>query len=303
MNPSTANEKILGTLRAFKAARIFNHLDRMEFRAVGMGASYGVIDQAVCVRDHEHVPPHPGCACGFYALRDRQEAVGLLCDVQAPALLDVELWGAFHEFERGFVAAVQAVRRVTLVPYCFPCLFAGEPRPRPACMLAPDTGVEGGDLVPVCDEHAADSDETIPVAQLAALLDIEVGFAVDEDQIVEALKERPRLARPKRPKPRPVRRLDDLLPGEVVHVFQNVIAQDPDGQLFINPLARLIQPLPGTDVPIRLNDDGEHEVLLDGLTDFTGWRPRHDRYRFALPLRTHGQLPEAEVPEDHEDAA
>jgi hypothetical protein len=73
------------------------------------------------------------------------------------------------------------------------------------------------------------------------------------------------------------------------YVFQNAIAEARDGQLFIDPVARLIQPLPGTDVPLRLPDDGIHEVLLDGRKDFDGWRPQEDSTRFSLPARAVGR--------------
>ena len=90
------------------------------FRGIGLGGVYGPHDLAVCVHRADHVPPVSGRGCGFDALKDRNRAAWLGGEAGI-ALLDVEPWGRFHEFEKGFLAAVQQVRRVALMPYCIPC--------------------------------------------------------------------------------------------------------------------------------------------------------------------------------------
>ena len=299
--PIPIDNIVNGTLQAFKAARILAGPNGAGFAGAGLGTTYGKEDLAVCVQNRDHVPPQAD-GCGFYAWKDRNRAVDLLNDYPTLALLEVELWGKFEEFQAGYIAAAQLVRQVTLLPFCTLCLFGHEARPRPAVLLAPYPGDCERRLVPVCDEHADQDHDVITVGQLAQQLGVNVRFADDDDPLVDAAKLTARATYTRLPIPPTVRRLDDLLPGETVHVFQNTIAEDTDGSLWIHPLARLIQPLPGTDVPLRLNDDGEHEVLLDGLTDFTGWRPRKDKRRFALPLRARGQLPETGDHQGHEDA-
>lgn len=84
------------------------------------------------------------------------------------------------------------------------------------------------------------------------------------------------------PRIRGLRGVDDLLPGENAHVFQNAIAIDDHGQVWINALARLMQRLAGTDVPVGLGHDGVGEPLLDELTDVDRWQRRGDPHRFAL---------------------
>jgi hypothetical protein len=202
-------------------------------------------------------------------------------------VLDVELWGAFHEYDHGYVAAVQLVRQITLIPCCMPCLFTRDPQCRPAVALGNVDRPERDVFSPVCADHAGSSDFVVTEERLAEELNVEVVWAEEGEAIVEAAQQMLRTLQLRLPQN--LRRLDDLLPDETAHVLANVVAQDADGTLWINPLARLVQPLPGTDVPIRLNDDGEHEVLPDGLTDFEGWQHRTDTHRFALPLQTIGQ--------------
>lgn len=288
-NPPAGRERIEGVLGGFKAARIGIGPDGLRLGGAAFGAPYGPIDEAACVNVRDHVPPHPGCTCGFYAWKDRDNAVGLLNEVTV-AVAEVELWGAFHEFELGYIAAVQHVRRVTLIPDCMPCLFTREPRKITAVALATtnSAAVTTGELRPVCDRHAASADTVIDIGQLAEAFGVEVSWAGEDDAEIVAVVELMVANLTPRP-PLNLRRLDELLPGEVAWVYQNSIAQDGHGQLYVDVIARLVQPLPGTDVPIRLNDNGEHEVLLDQVTDFTGWRPRHDTHRFGMPLVVVGQ--------------
>ena len=280
-NPAVEEVVVPGGLTAFKIARIVATPNGFAFRGIGLGGTYGANDLAVCVHDRGHVPPVGGCGCGFYAVRDRDQAAWLGDDVGI-ALLDVELWGRFHEFEKGFIAAVQQVRRVTLLPYCIPCLYGRTHELTPAQVL---TGGQGqhGELVPVCDGHLDTDLGAVTPAELAEAFGVEVVCADGGDPLVTVAAEIAKVLLPRR---RPeVRRLDDLLAGEVAYVFQNAVAVDHDGGVWIEALARLVQPLPGTDVPIRLGDDGVIEIDRADLTDFDGWRPRTDPDRHALPAR------------------
>jgi hypothetical protein len=294
VNPPLGTDLVAGGLTAFKAAHLVTFGDQdVRFDGATLGGTYGPADLAQCVHDRHHVPPQERCTCGFYGFRCREDAVELLTEDRV-ALLEVELWGAFHEFEIGYIAAAQNVRSVTLVPYCVRCLVRSERRHRAAEVLANRPSRDLARLIPVCDEHAEDATRVVTLLEVHLRLGVDVHFASDDDPLTAAIGEHTRSQRPLLP--RHVRRLDDLQPGEKAHVFQNAIAQDEHGRLFINPVARLIQPLPGTDVPIRLSPQGELvELLLDTLTGFTGWQPRSQVGRFALPCRVVGQPSPAPV--------
>jgi hypothetical protein len=285
-NPQLGTEVVQGTLRAFKVARLILHDDGGPvFEGVGLGGCYGANDVAACVEVPHHVPPHPGCSCGFYAWRRRTDAIDLVGEL-VPALLDVDLWGSFHEYERGYVAAVQQVRDVVLQPFCVDCLAGRKNSLRAAVVIGPSRHGDDAQLLPLCDEHSS-AEDYFTTLRLTDAFGVRVRWAPDRHPLTEAAK---KLILSRRPLLRRfVRRLDDLVPGEVAHVFQDSIAQAPDGQVFIDPCARLIQPLPGTDVAVRLTDDGTVEVLLDGVVDFDGWRRLDDADRFTLPLRTRGR--------------
>ena len=285
-NPERGTDLVLGALSAYKAALVVNtEAGGLAFSGVGYGGTYGAHDVATCVTISEHVPPHAGCGCGFYAWRDRDAAVKIIND-ETVVILDVELWGSFHEYERGFVAAAQRVKKVTLQPFCAGCLATRDQQFRPATMLAADQR-PGSHLQPMCDEHAGRQELALDLAAVSGSLGIDVDWAEDDDPVIQAARELAyyKLVR----RPRPVRRLDDLLPYETGYVFQNALAEDDGGTLYVNAIARLIQPLPGTDVPIRIADDGVHEVLLDGIRDFNGWGTRRDAARFPLPVRLVGR--------------
>lgn len=293
-NPPRGSGIFLGAIHAYKAALVV-HTDAggLAFCGVGYGGVYGAHDVAVCVTNSEHVPPHLGCGCGFYSWRNRDAAVKLVDD-ETVVLLDVELWGAFHEYERGYVAAAQRVRQVTVQPFCAGCLASRERQFELATVLAGDR-LTTAPLQPACDEHAGREQTVFTLAEATEGLGVEVRWAADDDPVAEAARELAyyKLVR----RARPIRRLDDLLPHETGYLFHNALAADEVGMLYVNPLARLVQPLPGTDVPIRLGHDGVHEVLLDGIREFDGWAPRQDPHRFALPVRTIGW------PISHADAA
>lgn len=295
-NPPLSDHRVRGTLKAFKAARLVTDVaGGVNFSGAGLGGRYGSADIATCIVESEHVPPHPGCACGWYAFKRRSDAVSLLT-ADCPALLEVELWGSFHEYELGYVAGVQRVHRVTLQPYCLRCLAGRDSKTRPAVALTHDQARKRPELVPACDEHTRRTDRVVTLLELADCLRVEARWAPDADEITGVIKT---LALSLRPLlRRQVRVLDELCPGEVAYVFQNAIAEDPDGSLFIDPMARLVQPLPGTDVPIRLTQAGGHEVLLDELDDFRGWQRRADPTKYILPITTHDRSKPAPTTDD-----
>ena len=139
----------------------------------------------------------------------------------------------------------------------------------------------------MCEEHAEREELPRDLADVSETLGVEVSWAEDDDPVTQAARELAYYKLVRRPKP--VRRLDELLPCETGYVFSNALAEDQDGTLYVNAIARLIQPLPGTDIPIRLGDDGVHEILLDDIQDFVGWVPRVDPENFPLPVRVIGQ--------------
>ena len=290
---------VAGVLEAFKVARIVVGADGPMFAGAGIGGRYGPIDQAVCITNRQHVPPRRECGCGFYAWIERAHALALINEDRI-AVLEVELWGRFDQYERAYIAAAQRVRRVTLFPFCVPCLAQRHPERQHAVTLGGHARHHDEPLMPLCEAHAQNFAQRIAIEELVAALGVEVRWAPEGDE----LRDRGDQMRfPPLPLPPPdIRLLDELLPGEVAHVFAQHIAQDDDGQLYIDVLARLVQALPGTDVPIRLNEGGEHEVLLTEVTDFTGWRARDDTYRFALPLRTLGQ-PQPRTDDEEVEAA
>lgn len=284
-NPPQSHDFVRGSIRAFKAAHLVLDTDGWpSFSGAGVGGRYGPTDVAICVSKPEHVPPHPGCTCGWYAWKRRADAIEMLGECCA-AVLEVELWGSFHEYERGYVAAAQQVRRVALQPYCIRCLLGRDSKTRPAAALVQPTPTRA-ELAPACDEHSEQADRVVALFELNEKLGVDVRWAPDDDELTTTVKNLAlRLRQQVR---RRARLLDSLLPDEVAHVFQTAIARDDDGALYVDARARLIQPLPGTDVPIRLTDEGEHEILVEGLVDFQGWQPRHNLEKFALAVRVRG---------------
>ena len=172
-NPERGEDLVLGLLSAHKAALVVTtEAGGLGFCGVGYGGTYGAYDVASCVTDSEHVPPHAGCSCGFYAWRDHDAAVRLVND-EAVVLLDVELWGTFHAYERGYVAAAQKVRTVTVQPFCAGCLASRDRQFERATVLAGDrrTSVP---LQPVCDEHAQREQTVFTLAEATEELGAEV---------------------------------------------------------------------------------------------------------------------------------
>lgn len=120
--------------RGWKAAQVLCSPDgrQLQLAGISVGGCYSVEDRAVCVRGHPHAPPDLGCACGFYALRRRRDAVSLLArrfglggGVVARTLLEVDLAGTVIEHDDGFRAEAQRVLAIRLLPWCATCAGLG----------------------------------------------------------------------------------------------------------------------------------------------------------------------------------
>lgn len=283
MTASSSPAFVPSTLKGWKAARILSTPTGVWLSGAAVWQPYGVFDLAQCVHVHDHVPPRIDCSCGFYAWNERELAAGFIHPATC-ALLEVELWGRFEEFEHGFIAAAQRVVAGEILGWCSKCFGeTGDAVPAQG-LLALERVVEGDVLGPACVGHMSRAQASWRLRDVAEQLGAPLRWERTSDPRVGGLGV-PRLT----PPPPPViRRLDELLPTETAYVFPNVVAATEE-ELWIDPLARLVQPLPGTDIPIRLDEDGVHELLLDEVTLARPWRPRDDRRRFCLPVRPVGQ--------------
>lgn len=239
------------------------------FAGVTSDLTYGPHDVASCHRQPQHAAPAPGCSCGFYAWRHRQLATPLLWSTR-PALLEVELFGRFDEYEHGFVAAAQRVQRVHLLPVCSHCLMRGHQQD--AVTLDASRGARSW-VLPSCDEHASPRASDIEVVSRRLGVEVrwlpltpELDFHLALARLVADLPVRYLMGR-----------LRDLRPGEIGFVFQDHLGVERDGQLLVRSDAPLIQPMPGTDVPVRRRQDGALEALVEGIRlPASGWRAARD---------------------------
>ncbi|MBW3665033.1 MAG: hypothetical protein KY469_18210 [Actinobacteria bacterium] len=175
------DDHVDGELTGFKVARLGS--DGL-LHGVTTG-SYAVIDRATCRRLTAHRAPHLHCRCGFHAYKSRRDAATLLRGVADFLLLEVGLSGRFLEFELGYRAEYQRVRRIEIDNVCGTCGAAasgvgvlGAP---PSDLIAAARLLLWGNparlrtLVPACQEHAA---AWIDMAELAQLLRLSVDALV-----------------------------------------------------------------------------------------------------------------------------
>lgn len=148
---------------------------------------YATKDVAVCAAGKRHSPPHEGCDCGFYALRDRTAIVAhgfagatARPQVTVSAVCEVALFGEVLEGSRGFRASAQQVLSVGLDPDCFRCKGPGETTVLAArIMSAPDGDVWG--LTVVCRGCVRSDDRVVELSELTALLGCEVSIRPASD--------------------------------------------------------------------------------------------------------------------------
>ncbi|MDP8928897.1 MAG: hypothetical protein M3O70_10055 [Actinomycetota bacterium] len=253
-------------IRGWKVARLRTAgCGEVGFAGVTTRTTYGGSDVARCGRVRTHVPPHPGCRCGFYAWRHRASATSLLWGAR-PALVEVELTGRFDEYELGYVAAAQMVRRVEVLRVCADCLL--ERRVVPAVALVAHRG-HRGPLLAMCAEHAEPAHLRFDLSEVSNLVEAPVCW-LEVDPVLEFHLHR-ELRRQERPLRYPTGSVADVRPGDVGHVFQQQFACDGNGSLWLRSSAPLIQPLPDVDVPIRRREDGTVEALLEGLRIERPW--------------------------------
>lgn len=81
-----------------------------EFTPMNNGARYGVDATAECSLDRQHLAPHPGCTCGFYANKGTRPARA--SENPGYLTLEVELFGKVLVHTNGYRAERQRVLAV-----------------------------------------------------------------------------------------------------------------------------------------------------------------------------------------------
>lgn len=123
-------ESSVDAFRGYKVAQLIIGTDDRAWLAGVTSLRYGVDTLAQC-RRRSCLPPGLDCRCGFYAFRERSEALDLLGTLggRHPArsyvLLTVDLDGAVLEYESGFRAQRQRVLRIEIPNACSRCLRDG----------------------------------------------------------------------------------------------------------------------------------------------------------------------------------
>ncbi|MGB5952666.1 MAG: hypothetical protein WBG57_09170 [Ornithinimicrobium sp.] len=129
---ATPTEVTDNPFRGYKIAQIVSG-DRNAYLMGVLDVRYDVDDQAACLRSR-CTPPGLDCVCGFYAFKNRSQAVELLHElhVNRPqdlyGLLSADLDGEVLEYEHGFRAQRQRIVRIELPQHCSQCpSHAGAP--------------------------------------------------------------------------------------------------------------------------------------------------------------------------------
>jgi len=132
----------LDAVRGYKVAQLIVSTNDTAWLAGVTSLRYGIDTLAQC-RRRTCEPPGLDCRCGFYAFRDRAQALELLgqLGVRHPArsyvLLSVDLDGTVLEYEAGFRAERQRVLRIEIPDACMRCLRAGVVTPAVTFMALP----------------------------------------------------------------------------------------------------------------------------------------------------------------------
>jgi hypothetical protein len=171
-----------GAVRGHKVAHVALRGDGPEALFVGVvdRHTYAVEDRAHC-RTRGCAAPGLGCDCGFYAFRERADALALRAR-RGGALLEVDLDGAVLQYERGFRAQRQRVLAVRMAPFCDLCAARG--LRSPACAVAVDARCPppAADepcvriLGAVCAQHARGR-HSLDLGTLAGRLGTEVSWS------------------------------------------------------------------------------------------------------------------------------
>lgn len=115
--------------RGYKVAQLIVGNGRAWLAGV-MGARYDVDDHARCLRG-DCAPPGLSCFCGFYAFRDRTQALelidrlGSIQPTRSYVLLTADLDGDVLEYEHGYRAQRQRIVRIEVADRCQPCAREG----------------------------------------------------------------------------------------------------------------------------------------------------------------------------------
>lgn len=195
----------LDAFRGYKIAQLIIAEDDTAWFAGVTSLRYGVDTLAKC-RRRSCQPPGLDCRCGFYAFRDRSQALQVLGSLGSrhPArsyvLLTVDLDGAVLEYESGFRAQRQRVLRVEIPDACMRCLrdgtvtsaatFMAHPQFRGEQLLYERTllsrmalPVGSAPMRPLCVDHLPESSDSrrLDLAALRRLLTTEVVLLPDAE--------------------------------------------------------------------------------------------------------------------------
>ena len=185
------------TIKGWKRARLVVSEGRLVFAPLARGSSYRVEGRAQCdalygriwysslsadPQPEFHEAPSANCSCGFYAVREQDEAAA---DLHGVVLLEVELYGRVIVHENGYRAERQRVLSVRVPRQCSSWLCATDAM----CVALSTEEVAGyrgtstrSVILPFCRDHAALTDHDVlhtpsSLSDIAALLGTEVRWA------------------------------------------------------------------------------------------------------------------------------
>ncbi len=166
------------------------HAASFAFRPHILDIRYEVDSQAACATYSAldgvppHSPPAQDCTCGFYAVKDHEEAssmtfagASMAPDHGSSILLNVQLYGTVIEGTKGFRGSHQRVLSVDLDPGCVVC-------GRPATKLVPSKLFQMSSQLrwsicdSVCDRHTPPDVATFMPSHVASSLRIDVGWGM-----------------------------------------------------------------------------------------------------------------------------
>lgn len=172
-SPRAPDFVVPGWLPGWKVARLRTIIAPPGIAFLGWWSplTFGVGDLARCYKVATHVPPVPGCRCGFYAWHEPAAALRSL-DGSASVILDVELAGRVVVHEHGLVAARQRVRRVWVDAAC----HRDDAACRPAVAVTAHPA-RPRVLVSACPAHLPADGPAWDLVDLAASFGVPVGWS------------------------------------------------------------------------------------------------------------------------------